>query len=381
MKVLQVGKFYPIRGGVEKVMWDLTAHLPDAGVACDMLCAILPGEEPDPQDAPYAARTSGELVFTLPGGGRVFCVKARAKKAATMLSPAMLRWLRSHAHEYDLIHIHHPDPMAALALRLSGFRGRVVLHWHSDILSQKALMTLYRPLQAWLIRRADRIVGTTPVYVRQSPWLQDCQKKCTFVPIGIDPLPDADAASVRDRYPSRVMVLSVGRLVPYKGYAHLVDAAALLPDDWKVVIGGTGPLEGALRDRIRERGVEGKVLLAGYLSPEELPAYFRACDVFVLSSVMKTEAFGIVQLEAFSCGKPVVATKVPGSGMAWVNEDGVCGRNVEPGDAQALAAALQEVAAHRDEWGRGARQRYEALFTKELMIEKIKKLYEEVLFE
>ena len=82
----------------------------------------------------------------------------------------MLRWLRKHGGEYDIVHIHHPDPMAALSLRFSGFKGKVVLHWHSDILSQKGMLLLYKPLQRWLIRRADVVVGTTPVYIKSSPW-------------------------------------------------------------------------------------------------------------------------------------------------------------------------------------------------------------------
>lgn len=376
MRVLQLGKFYPIRGGVEKVMWDLTAGLPAAGVACDMLCAILPGEGSDPKDAQYASETEEGLLFCLPGGGRVFCVKALTKKAATMLSPAMVRWLRRHHHEYDIIHVHHPDPMAALALFLSGYKGKVVLHWHSDILAQKGFLSLYKPLQRWLIRRAGVIVGTTPVYIKYSPWLQDYQKKCTFVPIGINPMPSADASSVRARYGSDVLVLSVGRLVPYKGYAYLVDAAAFLPEGWKVVIGGDGPLREELQERIRAKGVEGKVELAGYLPQEELPAYFTACDAFVLSSVMKTEAFGIVQIEAMSLGKPVVTTTVQGSGMSWVNAHGESGLNVPPADAKALADALVEVVKGKEQYGEAARKRFQALFTTESMIEKVKQIYE-----
>lgn len=381
MKVLQLGKFYPIRGGVEKVMWDLTSNLPASGVQCDMLCAILPGDGPDAQDAPYASRTKEALVLNLPAGGRVFCVPALAKKAATMLSPTMAHWLRRHAAEYDIVHIHHPDPMAALALFLSGYKGKVVLHWHSDILSQAFLLAFYRPLQSWLIRRSSLIVGTSPVYVKESPWLQDYQKKCTFVPIGIDALPKADISSIRERYPCRVMVLSIGRLVPYKGFTHLVDAAARLPEDWKVIIGGKGPLEAELRGQIRALGLEEKVILAGYLPQEEIPAWFRACDVFVLGSVMKTEAFGIVQLEAFSCGKPVVTTRVPGSGIAWVNADGESGCTVPPGDSQAMAEALLEVAGRKEELGQGAIRRYQALFTMEKMIEKIKACYEKVILD
>ena len=376
MRVLQLGKFYPIRGGVEKVMWDLTAHLPEAGVACDMLCAILPGDKPDPQDASYARMEGGVLVFSLPSGGRVFCVKALAKKAATMLSPAMVGWLRKHKGSYDIIHVHHPDPMAAMALRLSGFKGKVVLHWHSDILSQKGLLRLYRPLQNWLIRRADVIVGTTPVYIKSSPWLQDCQKKCTFVPIGIDPLPEGEPVRIRNRYPCKVMVLSVGRLVPYKGYSCLVDAAAFLPDGWKVIIGGKGPLQAALQEQIRAKGLEGKVELAGYLPQEDIPSWFAACDVFVLSSVLKTEAFGIVQIEAMSLGKPVVTTLVPGSGMSWVNAHGESGLNVPPGDPKAMAQALVEVVGEKEKYGKAALERFRELFTTECMINKVKAIYE-----
>ena len=128
MKVLQLGKFYPIRGGVEKVMWDLTRGLSERGITCDMLCATLKSDPVDPPDQARCTVTPEGKVIRFNDSGRVICVPALAKKAATMLSPAMIRWMRRHAAEYDLIHIHHPDPMAALALRLSGYRGRVILH-------------------------------------------------------------------------------------------------------------------------------------------------------------------------------------------------------------------------------------------------------------
>ena len=185
MKILQLGKFYPIRGGVEKVMWDLTRGLSGEGIHCDMLCASLHPGKADPQDAQFL-QPDGSFRFN--PNGRAFCVKAIAKKSATMISPAMVSWLRRNKAQYDIIHIHHPDPMAALALRLSGFKGKVVLHWHSDIVSQKFLLALYRPLQSWLIRRADIIVGTTPAYIKASPWLSGVQQKCTYVPIGIKPI-------------------------------------------------------------------------------------------------------------------------------------------------------------------------------------------------
>ena len=381
MKVLQLGKFYPIRGGVEKVMWDLTRGLSARGVTCDMLCATLPDDPVDEEDRDRCTQTPDGRVIRFNEHGRVICVPAFAKKAATMLSPAMVRWVRRHAAEYDLIHIHHPDPMAALALWLSGYKGPVVLHWHSDILSQKALLALYRPLQHWLIRRADRVLGTTPVYVRESPYLQGAQDKVGYVPSGINPVifEENAVSEYRNRYRGKKIVVSLGRLVPYKGYSSLIQAAALLGGDYQVLIGGMGPLRDDLQAQIDSLGLNGHVKLLGYVANEDIPTLYGACDVFVLASVMKTEAFGIVQIEAMSCGKPVVATRIPGSGTAWVNEHGVSGLNVEPGDPAALARAIREICADGgtyEKYSRGAWKRFEALYTSDKMIDKILDEYE-----
>ena len=363
MRVLQLGKFYPVRGGVEKVMYDLTLGLSERGIPCDMLCAT---KEVEP----------GVIQFN--PKGRVICVKALAKVAGTMIAPAMISYLRRHKDEYDLVHIHHPDPMAALALWWSGFRGRVILHWHSDIVSQKAFLVLYKPLQNWLIRRADKIVGTTPVYVRESPYLKNAQQKCTFDPIGIRPvLPDPERVAVlRNQFDGGYLALSVGRLIPYKGFSYLIDAISRLPEDWHLVLGGTGPLRETLEKQIAELHLEGRVKLLGYVPDEDLPVWYGACDVFVLPSVMKTEAFGIVQIEAMSCGKPVVATLIPGSGVSWVNSDGVSGFNVPPRDAAALADGI--LRAYRDAaiLGPGAAELFRTRYTLDKMIDKIIHIYE-----
>ena len=148
MKILQLGKFHPVRGGVEKVMYDLMTGLSERGVDCDMLCALSQG---------------GSRTIPVNAHARLIGCRTWAKVAATMISPAMIFSLRKRCGEYDIIHVHHPDPMACLALFLSGYRGKVVLHWHSDIEKQKTLLRLYRPLQEWLLGRADLIVGTTRI--------------------------------------------------------------------------------------------------------------------------------------------------------------------------------------------------------------------------
>lgn len=367
MRILQLGKFYPIRGGVEKVEYDLTRGLSARGVECDMLCAGNEGFSGVVEE--FAC-------------GKVFTCKTWFAMAATMIAPTMILFMLRHRKDYDIVHVHHPDPMAALALWCSRFKGKVVLHWHSDIVQQHTAMKFYAPLQRWLIRRADKIVGTTPVYLESSPYLRDAQEKTVCMPIGIDGVEAVDKARIdalRAKYGNRKMVFSLGRLVHYKGYEYLVKAAQYLDDDYVVVIGGMGPLRQGLERLIAKLKLNDKVILLGRVEDEDLPVYYHACDVYCMSSVQKTEAFGIVQIEAMSCGKPLVATNIPGSGVSWVNKHGVSGLNAEPCDAEGLAACIKAIMADEATYNRfvqGSKERFAQLFRYETMIEKCVGVYE-----
>lgn len=369
MKILQLGKFYPFKGGVEKVMGDLTVGLGKRGVHSDMLCACLFPQEPG--------------VVSYDGNARIICVHALFKSAATMISPAMIFYLRKH-HDYDLIHIHHPDPMAALALCLSGYKGKVVLHWHSDICKQRFFLRFYKPLQRWLLKRASVIIGTSPVYLKESPFLSDFQEKTVPVPIGILPVMahSGEIAKVREMFGGRKIVFSLGRFVEYKGFEYLIEAAAILPEDYVLVIGGDGPLRGEMIQRAHRMGLDGKVFFPGRIPDMDLPSWIHACDVFTLSSVMKTEAFAVVQVEAMSCGKPIVATKIPGSGVSWVNADGVSGLNVPVRDSAALAKAVSDICENEErysEFSANAQKRYKEMFTRDRMIDTCMNVYKSVL--
>ena len=369
MKILQLGKFYPVGGGVEKTMYDLTTGLSAKGIQCDMLCAY--GKE-------------GRATFEVSAHGRIICTKTLWKKYATMISPELITTLRRIAPEYDIIHVHHPDPMAALALRMSGYKGKVVLHWHSDIVKQKKLLSLYKPLQSWLIRRADLIAGTTPVYVTHSPYLAKVQDKCTYVPSCVDPIvPDAERVrKLREQYGNKKIVFSLGRLVHYKGFKYLVDAARYLDDSYLVIIGGSGMLKDELQKQIHDYGLEQRVKMVGRISDEDLPSYYGACDIYCLSSIMKTEAFALVQLEAMSCGKPVVSCNIEGSGVPWVNKDDYSGLVVEPENGKALADAIRRIMEDKAlyyTYSAGARSRYIELFKKQRMIDRCLELYSQLL--
>lgn len=371
MKILQLGKFYPCPGGIEAVMLDLVKGISERNIDCDMLCTHLhPGKKAS--------------IYNINPHAHVFCAKSIMKKFSTMISPEMIFWLRRIANDYDIIHIHHPDPMAAIALWLSNYNGKVVLHWHSDIVKQKRLLSLYRPIQNWLIKRASIIVGTTPVYVKQSADLANVQDKCTFLPIGIEPMKwdEKKVAEIKQRFPGKHIVFSLGRLVHYKGFKYLIDAARYLPNNYVVLIGGSGILKDELEQQISKNNLSRKVYLLGRISNEDLPNYYHAADIYCLSSIQKTEAFAIVQIEAMSCSRPVVATNIHGSGVQWVNADGVSGLNVPICDGHALANAIQSIINNPSlysKYSSGAYQRFNSLFTKNRMIENCLNIYKKVL--
>lgn len=365
-RILQLGKFYPIRGGIEKVMYDLTTGLTEKGVSCDMLCASLDGNSQEKILSPNS---------------KLICTRSLFKFAGTMISPAMIIKLREICSQYDIIHVHHPDPMASLALKLSGFSGKVVLHWHSDIIRQKQFLKLYLPLQSWLLNRADIIVGTSPVYLSESPHLKMVQHKTVSLPIGVDAIPQDNysAERIKKQYGNRKIVFSLGRLVPYKGFCHLIDAASYLDDDYVVLIGGTGPLKDELEHQIARLGLEDKVKLLGRIPDQVLPSYYNACRVFCLSSIQKTEAFAIVQIEAMSCGKPIVATKIGQSGVSWVNSHKESGLNANTHAPKELAEAIMEITKDEDiysAYSLRAKERYTTLFTKETMIDNCLNIYQ-----
>ena len=296
----------------------------------------------------------------------------------------MIWKLRKICHEYDIVHVHHPDPMANLALWMSGYKGKVVLHWHSDILKQKNLLKVYKPLQDWMIDRTDLVIGTSPVYLKESPHLARAVNKMACLPIGVQQVcPDVERVKViRSAYAGKKLIFTVGRLVGYKGHKYLIDSARYLPDDHVILIGGDGPLQDEMKRQIAEEHLEGRVVLLGRLSDRELEDYYGACDVFCLSSIWKTEAFGMVQIEAMSCGKPVVATEIPGSGVAWVNKHGYSGVNVQPEDSLALANAIKHILADESRYNaysENARTRYEEHFTKPLFLKKCEEIYRRVM--
>jgi glycosyltransferase involved in cell wall biosynthesis len=373
MKVLQISKFYPpVMGGIESVAFELTEGMNRLGHRADVLCA-------------HTGRSTridtGALGYTITRAGSFGML------LSTSLAPAMAWRARRICDGYDVIHVQMPDPMAALALWFARPpRAKIVLHWQSDVVNQRRALKLYEPLQRWLLGRADAIIATTPPYAASSPWLKKWQHKIEIIPNGISDVPPDDMTTrverLRQQHCGKLLVFSLGRMTYYKGFDVLIDAAAALPDDCMVLVGGGGELLETYRAQVAARGLSGKIAFLGRISDQDTLTHYVAADVFCLASTVRAEAFGVVLLEAMAMSKPLVTTDIPGSGVPWINVAGVTGLTVPVGDAASLAAALELLLRNKDlaqRMGAAARQRFLEHFTAQRMVARTIDLYQRLL--
>jgi glycosyltransferase involved in cell wall biosynthesis len=306
---------------------------------------LLAGESPQggtPPAVPYrvvTARSFGKLVANLP------------------LSPDVVRRARQELESgrCNLLHQHAPNPWGDLSMLTCSRKVPVVMTWHSDIVRQRRLLKLYRPVQRRAIARADRIVVFTPRHYESSEQLheRDVSAKIVKVPIGVDftrldlALADPQVRATMDGFArGRPVALTVGRHVYYKGYTYLLEAMARLRSEAVLVMIGTGVLTPALRQQASELGLTGRVLFLGEVDDAGLAAAMHRCDFFCLPSIEPSEAFGIASAEAMSCGKPTIVCEL-GNGVNYLNRTGVTSLTVPPREIGALADAIDVLA--RDE--------------------------------
>ncbi len=371
-KIVHFGKYYPPdAGGIESVTSSLARGAASAGHDVTVVCfKKSPADDRSVMDGVRVLRAPiGRLVASQP------------------LGLAYLRMCLQEARDADVVHLHVPNMLGALCCLLMGRKTRLLVHWHSDVINKGLLGKLLQPLEVALLKRADCIVATSPVYAEASPMLSRFADKVSVVPIGVNDIaspqaPDAAAMQLPPELEARVagkkLVLAVGRLVSYKGFEVLIEAARQLHDDTMVVIVGGGPLQAALQAAVRSAGVEDRVHLAGRLSDAALHALFARATLYCLPSVTRAEAFGVVLLEAMAYGLPIVATDIPGSGVPWVNQHDVSGINVPVNDPAALAQACNRILDSGQERARlsaGARQRFIAEFTEDLSVKRMMAAY------
>ena len=310
-----------------------------------------------------------------------------ARVASLPINPAYPYQLLSESA--DILHIHEPfliAPATYLAFRSLARKRfkRLVVWWHSDIIKQQSISKLYLPLQKAILREADAIIVATPNHIDSSTVLGEFRSKCHAIPFGID-LPrfrmnsecQQKVSAIKEKY-GKPIILFFGRLIYYKGAEYLIEAMNSIPDAHLVMVG-----KGTLRESLElmaNKGI-GNISFIPYLSEEDLVAMYHACDIFVLPSVENSEAFGIVQLEAMACGKPVISSDLP-TGVTYVNQDGVTGLVVKKRSSQELVKAIKYLLENetiRQKFGNTAKCRVESDFTVSGMVDQTLNLYSEIL--
>lgn len=345
MRILHLGKYLPpVPGGIETFLGDFLRVGSGLGLTLGALV----------HDSPRHASATPPF-----GDSRVYRAASFGQLLYAPVSPGFLWALRAAIRDFrpDVLHIHVPNTSAFFALMLPEARRLPwVLHWHADVdpagLDGRLRLAypLYRPLETALLRRATRIVATSEAYLQASRALAPWRDKCVAIPLGIDaerlpPVPAAAREAARALWPKTagLKVLLVGRLTYYKGVQVLIDA---LPScgEVSVVVAGGGGLRATLEAQARQRGVATRIRFLGEVDDALRNALYTAADALCLPSIDRSEAFGLALLEAKHYGTPVLATRIPGSGVAQVAARCPGAVLVEPGDASALAAGLAVLA-------------------------------------
>lgn len=343
MRVLHIGKYYPpFAGGIEHFLADLLPALQGQGIKT---AALVHDEQPR-RSGSWPAADAAIPVYRAPCYGRLLYAP---------VSPAFPWWLARaiRAFQPDLLHLHLPNTSAFWAMAVPAARRLPwIVHWHADVVASQLDRRLglayraYRPWEQRLLAASRAIIATSPPYLDASTALAPWRARCAIIPLGLDPrrIPEPASAARQQAETAwgeaRLRILAIGRLTYYKGHAVLIQAAAGLADSRALIV-GSGEQRETLAALIERLHLADRVRLTGFQPEALLNALLASCDVLCLPSLERTEAFGLVLLEAMRFGKPVIVADIPGSGVGWVVRQAGHGLLTPVGDVDRLRQALQ----------------------------------------
>lgn len=370
MKILHVYKdFYPpVKGGIEYHINLLCTGLKARGVEVEVLISNTCHRFQE-------HRHDSIHIVKVPQIGRFY---------SAPLTPTFGRYLSHFGKTADIIHFHHPNPTAELSYLFTKLNKKLVVTYHSDIIRQDKLGKIYAPFRKIFLEAASRIIVTSPDYMRTSSVLKAFKPKCSMIPLGVDIrrfCTDGDRRkieTIKKEHGKQPIILFVGRFRYYKGLEFLIQSMKTV--NARLLLIGSGPEEKMLRALVDDLRLNEKIFFIGEIPDDDVNAYYKACDLFVLPSHMRSEAFGIVQLEAMCCGKPVISTNL-GTGTSFVNIDQETGITVAPNDVVALTQAINFIIENPEKgrsFGRNGYERVNGLFTAEKMVDRTLQLYEEI---
>lgn len=373
IRVVHLGKYYPPdKGGIENVTQNIAEGIASKRFLITVICF---------KSTKIKKNKSPPFVRIL-----------RAPVLATIKSqPIGIRYFflcLYYIKRSDIVHLHAPNLLASMSILFLNKKTRLITHWHSDIINKGLLEKIVAPLQNILLNKSDTILVTSKAYFNSSKTLAPYKNKIDIVPIGI---PDISVGIKNHKLPldlekkieGKKIILSVGRLVHYKGFELLIHASKFLSPNTIIIIAGNGPLKMVLKNLVLHTKSSDRILLLNKISTDHLHALYKKASLFCLPSINRSEAFGVVLLEALAFGLPIISTKIKGSGTSWVNKHEETGLVVKNNDSKSIALACNRILnskSLRNKFSKGSRKRYLQLFTIKKFLNRIRGIYNKLAF-
>ena len=384
-RVLQISKYYyPFLGGTEQVAKDMAAAMRKMdNVEQKIICF---NEDASIGDCTCnKSKTTHDVV----DGVEVIRCGYQLKISSQAMSMSYGTELGKLMMEFDpdIIILHYPNPFVThYLLKYKDKKFKLVIYWHLDITKQKILKHFFHHQNLELVRRADKIIGATPKHIDESFYTKEFEGKKQILPYTIDEknlvISDEEihrAEEIRKNYGNKVIGFFIGRHVTYKGLKYLIEASKEMgAANIQFIIAGTGELTDELKAQAKG---DSKVEFLGRISDSDRRSYLYACDIICFPSITRNEGFGLALAEGMYFGKPAVTFTIPGSGVNYVNLNGVTGIECPNCDSHAYAEALKKLSEDADlrrAYGENARKRVLDNFTQERFAENVKKLIEEL---
>lgn len=383
-KILHISKYYyPFLGGSEQVARDMVKALLDTGAKQQVIC--FNENASDEKNTCRHEETTTDII----DGINVIRCGYFLKLSSQAISATYGRELRKVMDEFkpNIVILHYPNPFVThYLLKYKNRDFKLFVYWHLDITKQKFLKHLFRKQNLDLINRADRILGATPKHVDESAFTPWFGNKKYILPYMIDEnnlvISDEEKEAgrrIREKHEGKILGFFIGRHVPYKGLTYLIKASKELKDEnIHFFIAGSGELTDSLKE---EAKTDQKIEFLGRISDSERRAYLYACDIVCFPSITRNEGFGLALAEGMYYGHPAVTFTIPGSGVNYVNLDGITGIECKNRDYEAYARALKKLiddTALRKQYGESARQRVLDHFTSNGFSRNLRSLIDEL---
>ncbi len=368
MNILHIGKkYYPDHGGIESVTKILAEASINYGNNVSVCCFT------------NNTKLSSKIDY-------IADVKIlRCHSIFTLLSqPISLIYIYKiiiESRKADIIHFHFPNILAILALPFINNKKILLVHWHSDILKNPSILLLLKPLINYLLYRSSTIITTSDSYKNSSHQLKNHLHKTSSIPLGVkSPIFNYNLITKRFKNPSKY-VITVGRLVGYKGFETLISSFKFVNQDIHLLIVGSGECYGHLTNLIHENKLNNRVKILTDINDEKLQSLYENSFLFCLPSISRAEAFGVAAVEALSYGLPIIASNLYGSGLPWVNQHKITGLNFKTGCIYDLAKSINHIANSEHLYriySSNSRARYLKEFTSEIFTSRFSEIYKSI---